>query len=389
MKRLRKIVILTLALCMAWAMSAAAIAAEPGAYLEYVIVETDTGEEISTETTDDYPLISVGSDGEYADVVDNNGVVYYGNIEPQDDSGLTSEVDYSQEENWAYYASAEGETKADVFFVCPTVYSGTDDACNMDIQDDKVRRSFRGAINMEKGIYDEETRFFAPYYSQVGLNVYKMDEEEMEPYLEIAYADVKNAFLYYLEEENDGNPIILAGFSQGGDMCIRLLEDCFADEEVQDQLVACYAIGWRITEEEMEEYPHLTFAEDADDTGVLIAFDVEDPEIEDSIIIPEGTKSLCINPLTWSTDGAVAEKSLNLGACFTNYDEEIVEEIPEFTGAYIDEERGALKVTDVSPEDYPSTLEIFKDGSYHTYDYEFFYRNLQENVQTRIDAYLD
>ncbi|MCC8141147.1 MAG: DUF3089 domain-containing protein [Lachnospiraceae bacterium] len=308
----------------------------------------------------------------------------------QDDSEITSEVDYSQEDNWAYYASAEGETKADVFFVCPTVYSGADDACNMDIQDDDVRGSFLGATNMEKGIYDEETRFFAPYYSQAGLNVYEMDEEEeMEPYLDIAYADVKNAFLYYLEEENDGNPIILAGFSQGGDMCIRLLEDCFADEEVQDLLVACYAIGWRITEEDMEEYPYLTFAEDADDTGVIIAFDAEDPEIEDSIIIPEGTKSLCINPLSWSTDTAVADRSLNLGACFTNYDGEIVTEIPEFTGAYIDEERGALKVTDVSPEEYPSNLPIFEDGSYHTYDYEFFYRNLQENVQTRIDAYLD
>ncbi len=258
----------------------------------------------------------------------------------------------------------------------------------MDIQDDDVRGSFLGATNMEKGIYDEETRFFAPYYSQAGLVVYEMDdEEEMEPYLDIAYADVKNAFLYYLEEENDGNPIILAGFSQGADMCIRLLEDCFADEEMQDLLVACYAIGWRITEEEMEEYPYLTFAEDADDTGVLLAFDAEDPEIEDSIIIPEGTKSLCINPLTWSTDPAVADRSLNLGACFTNYDGEIVTEITEFTGAYIDEERGALKVTDVSPEEYPSNLPIFEDGSYHTYDYEFFYRNLQENVQTRIDAH--
>ncbi len=306
----------------------------------------------------------------------------------EDVSELTSEVDYSQEENWAYYASADGETRADVFFVCPTVYGGSDDACNMDMQDEDTKEAFLGAINMEKGIYEEGTRFFAPYYSQVGLHVYEMSEEEMEPYLDIAYADVKNAFLYYLEEENDGNPIVLAGFSQGADMCIRLLEDCFADEETQDLLVACYAIGWRITEEEMEEYPHLTFAEGADDTGVLITFDVEDPAIEDSIIIPEGTRSLCINPLTWSTDGAVADRSLNLGACFTNYAGEITDEIPEFTGAYIDEERGALKVTDVSPEDYPSTLSIFEDGSYHTYDYLFFYRNLQENVQTRMDAAL-
>ena len=43
---------------------------------------------------------------------------------------------------------------------------------------------------------------------------------------------------------------------------------------------------------------------------------------------------------------------------------------------------------DVSPEGYPAGLSIFSDGIYHLYDYQFFYRNLQDNVATRLDAYL-
>ncbi len=300
----------------------------------------------------------------------------------------SSGIDYSLEENWAYYASSDGDELADVFFVCPTVYSGSDDSYTMEMDDEDTKESFLGATNMEKGIYDEDTRFFAPYYRQVGLNVYEMEEEDREPWLAYAYEDVKDAFLYYMEEENDGAPIILAGFSQGADLCLRLLEDCFADDSMQDLLVACYAIGWRVTEEDLDEYPQLKFAESADDTGVVIAYNTEDPQIDDSLLIPEGTKSLCINPLSWSTDSEVADKSLNLGACFTDYSGEIVTEIPQLTGAYIDEERGALKVTDVSPEDYPAGLSIFTDGIYHLYDYQFFYRNLQENVRTRISSYL-
>ena len=50
--------------------------------------------------------------------------------------------------------------------------------------------------------------------------------------------------------------------------------------------------------------------------------------------------------------------------------------------------RGALKVPDVSPADYPPVLSIFTDGVYHLYDYQFFYRNLQENVGVRLDAYM-
>ena len=214
-----------------------------------------------------------------------------------------------------------------------------------------------------------------------------MEEGDREPYLEIAYEDVKVAFNYYYENYNDGQPIILAGFSQGADMCLRLMKDCFDDEELMDQLIACYAIGWRITEDDLEEYPQLKMAAKEDDTGVVISFNSESEDISDSLMIPSGTKTFSINPLNWKTDGTPADKSLNKGACFTDYSGEITSEIPQLTGAYIDEERGALKVPDVSAEDYPAGLSIFADGIYHLYDYQFFYRNLQENVQTRIEAY--
>ncbi len=42
----------------------------------------------------------------------------------------------------------------------------------------------------------------------------------------------------------------------------------------------------------------------------------------------------------------------------------------------------------MTSEDYPAGLSIFEDGVYHLYDYQFFYRNLQENVAARLDAYL-
>jgi len=50
--------------------------------------------------------------------------------------------------------------------------------------------------------------------------------------------------------------------------------------------------------------------------------------------------------------------------------------------------RGSLKVPDVSPKDYPPVLSLFSEGVYHLYDYQFFYRSLQENVAVRLGAYL-
>lgn len=294
---------------------------------------------------------------------------------------------YAQAENWACLET-DKDADADVFFLCPTVYVGGADSFNMPLDDEAAKSDFLGATNMEKGIYDQDARFFAPYYRQVGLNVYLFPAQEREPYLELAYEDVKDAFTYYLEHCNEGRPIILAGFSQGADMSLRLLKDCFADEQVNDLLVACYAIGWSITGEELAEYPHLRFAAGEDDTGVIICFNSESEEITDSLMIPAGTRTLAINPLNWKTDGTPAGKEENLGACFTDYGGNIVTEIPQLTGAYLEPVRGALKVTDVTPEEYPALLPTFADGIYHIYDYQFFYRNLQENVGVRLDAYL-
>ena len=303
-------------------------------------------------------------------------------------SKQNSITDYSNIANWAYFESDATDKNADVFFVCPTVYFGSDDSYNMELTDEDTKESFLGATNMEKGIYDADSRFFAPYYSQVGFNVYSMGSSDSEQYFELAFDDVKSAFEYYYENCNDDRPIILAGFSQGSDMCIRLLKECFKDKDRQDQLIACYAIGWRITDEEIKEYPQLKFAEGESDTGVIISFNSEAENIDDSLMIPKGIKTLSINPLNWKTDSTIADKSLNLGACFTNYDGKIEKEINNLTGAYIDDVRGALKVNDVTPEEYPAGIDIFEEGIYHLYDYQFFYRNLQNNVQTRINSYL-
>ncbi|MDP2842285.1 MAG: DUF3089 domain-containing protein, partial [Acetobacterium sp.] len=61
---------------------------------------------------------------------------------------------------------------------------------------------------------------------------------------------------------------------------------------------------------------------------------------------------------------------------------------PNLTGAYLDPDRGTLRVTGVNPADFPPVLDIFQEGVYHLYDYQFFYRNLQANVKERIGNYI-
>ena len=298
----------------------------------------------------------------------------------------TDAVDYSLPENWAYYEDA-GDKDADVFLVCPTV--DVKDEYHMSLEDDETKGNFLGALNMERGIYDEEARMFSPYYRQAAMKAYELPEKEREACLDSAYRDVSEAFSWYLEHENGGRPIVLAGFSQGADMCYRLLEEYFGDEELFGRLVAVYAIGWPLREELAKAYPQIVPASGPDDTGVVVSFECEAPGVSGSFVVPEGTRAYAINPLNWKTDGTIAGKEENLGACFTDYSGAVTREEKGLCGCYLEGERSILKVTDIDPADYPALISLLPEGAYHIYDYQFFYRNLQENVRTRISAYME
>lgn len=298
------------------------------------------------------------------------------------------EPDYADTGSWAYWRVGENKP-ADLFIVCPTVDLGTGGNKNMSLADNEAKKNFYGALNMERGIYELHCRMYAPYYRQAVLADYDLPANEAEPYFNLAYKDVRAAFVYYMQHENNGRPFVLAGFSQGAEMCLRLLKEFGKTDFVQDNMIACYAIGWRFTPQEAEQYPYIRPAQSADDLGTVIIFNSEAPEVTASLMVPQGAKSFCINPLNWRTDAKAAAKTLNAGACFTDYSGSIVREVPQLTGCYIDTERGVLKVTDVDKKDYPPVLSVFTDGVYHLYDYQFFYRNLQQNVNFRVKSFME
>lgn len=256
------------------------------------------------------------------------------------------EPDYNNTAAWAYWRVGENKP-SDLFIVCPAVDLGAGGNKNMSLADNEAKKNFYGALNMERGIYEQHCRMYAPYYRQAVLADYDLPANEAEPYFNLAYKDVRAAFVYYMQHENNGRPFVMSGFSQGAEMCLRLLKEFGNTDFVKNNMVACYAIGWRFTPQEAKQYPYIRPAQSADDLGTVIMFNSEAPEVTSSAIVPEGVKTFAINPLTWSCGSQKAPKTLNAGACFTDYSGAVVREVPQLTGCYIDSERGTLKVTDV------------------------------------------
>ena len=292
------------------------------------------------------------------------------------------EVDYNKESNWIYRENSITKP-VDVFFIAPSVL--LKDVANANIEDADFRQKIKGASNMERGIYDGKARMFSPYYRQATLPVFYLPENQAKPYHDRAYKDVARSFRYYLNHYHKDRPLIIAGFSQGAKIALRLMEKFRPHSSFRKDIIAVYAIGYNFTDAQAKNINGLHPAKGELDTNAIIVFNTESPNINSSLLVPEGIKSYCINPLNWKTDATPAPKSNNHGSCFTNYDANINKEIPLLTGAYIDTSRGVLKVTDITESQYPAY--ILPNGVYHIYDYQFFYRNLQENINKRIHQY--
>ncbi|MBQ3786508.1 MAG: DUF3089 domain-containing protein, partial [Lachnospiraceae bacterium] len=303
-------------------------------------------------------------------------------------------TDYTVSDNWiAYGDSNKADTQVDVFWVCSSVsMAGITNVEN----NDYIKSLFKTEYSKQRGIYADSAKIYAPFYQQIGLQVYKYGG--YDDGIRLAYKDVKEAFGYYLEHENQGRPVILAGYSQGADMCYRLMQDYYAGDSEQakklnDNLVAVYAIGWALTDDMVKNNPQMKPATGETDTGVIISYECEDdrqPTMSENFVIPNGVKAIAINPLNWKSDSTKASKELNIYSCnfYKKGDKKAYWEGTKYCGAYIDAERGCLKVTDLAQEDDLIFLPALGSASLHLYDYSFFYGNLKKNVADRVAAFL-
>ncbi len=162
---------------------------------------------------------------------------------------------------------------------------------------------------------------------------------------------VSEAFLYYLEELNEGRPFILAGHSQGSHALLLLMEELFSDPELQKNLVAAYLPGYSVTEQDLIDYPHLRFAAGEDDTGVIISWNTEGEYVQGNnpVVLSD---ALVINPLNWKTDDEFVSRIKNRGAVFFDQTGEEVIRIDRFTSAQIDPERRVVRAYEPDPRFY-------------------------------------
>ena len=355
-------------------------------------------------------------------------------------------TDYSQTQSWL--ALPAGSQSVDVFFVYPTTYSYDSKlqppltstwspGWNQSLAQAYIDPVIKWQVESKIGVFAKAgANVYIPYYQQSsGLDVLNSVLWKNSPQLagaanqalQVAYADVSNAFDYYMAHYNRAangqpRPFILAGHSQGANMLLYLLENKFRDPALRKLLVVAYVIGWSVTSDDMSSFPDslalVGICRDKAQTGCIVTYNTQQTPGDWSLVPGSSLGKMelvrknaySVNPLSWvATDPGAMEATAtpataNLGAVFykgslpgagpaifkPQSDGSYTYEVNHYIGAQSN--KGALVIDPAAlpaPANYQNFFAPYNTlpGWYHGYDYTFFYRNIEQNVIDRIWAY--
>jgi hypothetical protein len=130
--------------------------------------------------------------------------------------------------------------KVDCFYVYPTVSEDPGANSDREIDDEEV-----AIARYQAARFSHRCRVYAPVYRQRTLgSIAAGSEESQATALRIAYADVRAAFLDYLENHNRGRGFVLIGHSQGTTMLRQLVRDRIdRNPRVRRRLVSALLLG--------------------------------------------------------------------------------------------------------------------------------------------------
>jgi hypothetical protein len=207
-------------------------------------------------------------------------------------------------------ADGQSSAKADVFYVHPTLYFAKSPS-NASLSDTKLNNRMNECTMHQASAFNNCAKIYAPRYRQAHIAAFKDENGAGKPALDTAYADVRKAFIYYLENWNNGGPIILAGHSQGAYHLRRLLKEFFDGKPLQKQLVAAYAIGYDIREKDFQSIPP---CDSATHIGCFITWNTVEHGQDTAGAYKRYLGSVCVNPLTWTRLSGNVTGSLQKGA---------------------------------------------------------------------------
>ncbi len=282
-----------------------------------------------------------------------------------------------------------------VFFIHPTsLIDRTRWNDSLDDPNPDAERIARTYLRGMASPFNAAREIWAPRYRQATFGAFLTDAPEAVRAIEAAYADVREAYRFFLSSIGPDTPIVLAGHSQGALHLKRLLAEEVQGSPAAERLVAAYVIGWPVSVQ--HDLPVIGFPACAvpEQTGCILSWSSFAEPADPALVLkayartlaldgkPSGTSPmLCTNPLTGHFGGA-APADRNLGTLVPEDSMENGVLVPGLVPARCDE-RGLLLIG--PPPEMGSY--VLPGNNYHVYDLPLFWANTKADVIRRAGAW--
>ncbi|MDE0871588.1 MAG: DUF3089 domain-containing protein [Flavobacteriales bacterium] len=263
----------------------------------------------------------------------------------------------------------------DVFFLYPTQYfkgeiwhAGPENEEVNLVTDNYPMRLQASAFNIGG-------RLYAPRYRQAHIGVFTWQDSLSSEALELAYEDVRAAFMHYLEHWNDGRGIILAGHSQGSWHERWLIQEFFDGQPLAGQLVAAYGPGFDWYASDFQRVP---ICKTPTQTGCVCSWMSYGEGYFPQWLGHREESPICTHPVTWEWNGGLNALEDHRGVVLSQMKFTHQQKIQAFA------ERGVLQIK--SP-DVPFSRMLHRDN-WHIGDINLFWLNIRDNARARAEAFL-
>jgi len=364
-------------------------------------------------------------------------------------TGFPKAPDYKYIKNWAsspkkeiplplnYVDSLEDfKSKVDVFYIYPTVYySGYDgNYWNSNPEDiDHINRVNTLTLYNQASVFSGISNVYAPYYRQLfydglyyhisneiltkialdsklnkdfksyrneifsskELQLFTYENNKLRSYAresyDLAYNDIKRAFLKYLETENKDKKIIISSHSQGTLHAIRLIKDVILpNENIKKKLLLAYLVGMPV----IDDFKDFSPCNTPEEINCFMSWNTYgdninpfDNELYGNVV--------ATNPITFMDDSKSSNilnhKGILMPNVFQMFKYQVLNlpigrlKLKKENKIVVQSDNGALQVKELNIP----LIKIFEKEDFHAVDYNLFWLNIRENLNYRLSKYFN